>query len=101
MLINEMTQSQAEHSGLFYEAACDATFIGSPTAGSNGDVTDLMLPGGIRVTFTGQGVKHADGRQLQRVGLQPKVFVRPTVMGVREGKDEVMDRAIRYIQEAQ
>jgi C-terminal processing protease CtpA/Prc len=101
MLINEMTISQAEHSGLFYEAACDITFIGSPTAGSNGDVTDLMLPGGIRMTFTGQGVKHADGRQLQRVGLQPKVFVRPTVKGVREGRDEVMDRAIRYIQEGQ
>ena len=97
MLINEMTQSQAEHSGLFFESASDITFVGSPSAGSNGDVTDLLLPGGISVRFTGQGIKHADGRQLQRVGLQPKLFVRPTVKGVREGKDEVMDRAIGYI----
>ena|SRR5450755_1846513 len=46
-------------------------FIGSPPQGSNGDVTNLSVPGGIYVRFSGQGVWHADGRQLQRLGLQP------------------------------
>jgi Peptidase family S41 len=98
MLISEATQSQAEHTGLFMEVACGVTFIGSPTAGSNGDVTDVVLPGGLTVSFTGQGVRHADGRQLQRIGLKPDIAVHRTVKGLREGKDEVLERAIRFIE---
>jgi len=98
MLISETTQSQAEHTGLFLEAACSVTFVGSPTSGSNGDVTDVILPGGVAVSFTGQGVRHADGRQLQRVGLQPHLFAHRTVAGLRAGKDEVLERALQFIQ---
>jgi C-terminal processing protease CtpA/Prc len=99
MLIDATTQSQAEYTGQLIEAACGVTFIGSPSAGSNGDVTNLRLPGGITVSFTGQGVRNADGRQLQRVGLQPRILVRPTIQGLREGRDEVMDRALRFLKE--
>ncbi|MBD2700803.1 hypothetical protein IC229_09150 [Spirosoma sp. BT702] len=98
MLIDERTQSQAEHSGLFFEAANGTEFIGSPTAGANGDVTSFQIPGGIGLTFSGHDVRHADGRQLQQVGLQPKILVRPTIKGVRAGKDEVLDRAMQYLQ---
>ena len=98
MLIDERTISQAEHTGLFLEAANGTKFIGSPTQGANGDVTNLAVPGGIYVHFSGQGVWHADGRQLQRVGLQPMVEVRPTLAGVRAGKDEVLDKAIEYLE---
>jgi C-terminal processing protease CtpA/Prc len=98
MLIDERTISQAEHTGLFLEAANGTKFIGSPTQGANGDVTNLSVPGGIYVRFTGQAVMHADGRQLQRVGLQPNVEVRPTVAGIRAGKDEVLERAIEYLE---
>ena len=98
MLIDERTISQAEHTGLFFEAANGTKFIGSPTQGANGDVTSLSVPGGIYVHFSGQGVWHADGRQLQRVGLQPDIEVRPTLAGIRAGKDEVLDRAIEYVE---
>ncbi|MBC8043405.1 MAG: hypothetical protein IAF08_08155 [Rhizobacter sp.] len=97
MLIDERTQSQAEHTGLFFEAANGTKFIGSPTSGANGDVTNFNVPGGITISFSGQGVRHSDGRQLQRVGLQPDVFVRPTLAGLRAGKDEVLDAAIAYL----
>ncbi len=79
MLIDERTMSQAEHTGLFFEAAAGTTFIGSQTAGTNGDVTYLSLPGGIYVRFSGHDVRHADGRQLQRAGLVPAIEVRPTL----------------------
>ena len=98
MLIDERTISQAEHTGLFLEAANGTKFIGSPTQGANGDVTSLSAPGGIYVHFSGQGVWHADGRQLQRLGLQPIVDVRPTLAGIRAGKDEVLDRATEYLE---
>lgn len=99
MLIDEQAISQSEHTGLFLEAASGTKFVGSPTAGSNGDVTSFLLPGGITVSFTGHDVRHADGRQLQRIGLVPDVPVAPTIQGIREGKDEVLDRAVRYLNE--
>lgn len=97
MLIDERAISQSEHSGLFFEAANGTTFIGSPSAGANGDVTDLVLPGGISLVFTGHDVRHLDGRQLQRVGLRPQVFVRPTIAGLQSGQDEVLDKALEYL----
>jgi C-terminal processing protease CtpA/Prc len=97
MLIDERTISQAEHTGLFFEAAAGTKFVGSPTAGANGDVTALVLPGGVRFMFTGHDVRHADGRQLQRIGLVPDVTVTPTIAGIRAGKDEVLERALEYL----
>lgn len=97
MLIDERTVSQTEHTGLFFEAANGTRFIGSQTAGANGDVTFLTVPGGLSVRFSGHDVRHADGRQLQRVGLTPDVEVVPTIQGIREGRDEVLERAIRWL----
>jgi C-terminal processing protease CtpA/Prc len=98
-LIDERAISQSEFTGLFFEAACGTTFIGSPTAGANGDVTYFTLPGGLSVMFTGHDVCHADGRQLQRIGLVPHIEVRPTIEGIRENKDEVLERAIKFLKE--
>ncbi len=97
MLVDERTMSQAEHTGLFFEAANGTTFIGSQTAGANGDVTNLTLPAGLSVSFSGHDVRHADGRQLQRVGLVPDIEVHPTLAGVRAGRDEVLERAVAYL----
>ena len=97
MLVDERTISQAEHTGLFFEAANGTTFIGSPTMGANGDVTVFSIPGNISISFTGHDVRHADGRQLQRVGLQPQVVVSPTIAGIRAGRDEVLEAALRHV----
>jgi C-terminal processing protease CtpA/Prc len=98
MLIDERTISQAEHTGLFLEAANGTRFIGSPTNGANGDVTRVLLPGKARMSFSGHAVRHADGRQLQRRGLQPHVPARPTIAGLRAGRDEVLEAALRYVE---
>ena len=47
--------------------------------------------------MTGHDVRHADGRQLQRMGLKLDVWVDPTIAGVAAGKDEVLDRAIAFV----
>jgi C-terminal processing protease CtpA/Prc len=99
VLIDERTQSAAEHTCLHIEAACGPTFIGSHSSGANGDVTTLVVPGGLTVMFTGHDVRHADGRQLQRLGLVPHIEVAPTLRGVREGRDEVLEQAVRFLTE--
>ena len=99
LLIDERTQSQAEGLGMEFKAANGTMFIGSPTSGANGSATGCMLPGGIRFSFTGERIMWPDGRQLQRVGLVPDIEVRPTIGGVREGRDEILERAVRHLSE--
>jgi hypothetical protein len=98
MLIDERTISQAEHTGLFLEAANGTRFVGSPSNGANGDVTRFRVPGGIHVTLSGHSVRHADGRQLQRIGLIPHLEARPTIEGIRSGRDEVLEAALEYVE---
>ncbi len=95
VLIDERAVSQSEHTALFFEAAAGARFIGSITQGANGDITATCLPGGVCVRFTGHDVRHADGRQLQRIGIEPHVRVTPTIAGLRAGKDEVLEAGLR------
>ena len=97
MLIDERAVSQSEHAGLFLRAANGTRFIGSPTTGANGDVTYLSLPGGLTVWMTGHAVTWPDGSQLQRRGIQPDVEVFPTLAGIRERRDEVLDKAIEFL----
>jgi C-terminal processing protease CtpA/Prc len=99
MLINEDAISQSEHTCMFFEAATDVTFVGTPTTGANGDVTFMVLPGNLAVSFTGHNVRHADGRQLQRVGIQPHVKAAPTVGGLVAGRDEILEAAVKYLRE--
>lgn len=97
MLINEEAQSQAEHTGLLFRAANDTKFIGSGTAGANGDITNFYLPGNLLVFFTGHDVRFPDGSQLQRIGLKPDVLVVPTIRGIQNGRDEVLEKAVEYL----
>ena len=39
-----------------------------------------------------------DGKQFQRVGLVPEIEVKPTIAGIRAGRDEVLERAVAFIQ---
>ena len=67
--------------------------------GCNGDVTFMVLPGNLVVSFTGHNVRHADGRQLQRLGIQPTIRVAPTIQGVAARRDEVLETAVKYLRE--
>lgn len=93
-LIDERTQSEGEQTALAFDALADAELVGSSSAGANGNVTSLVVPGNILVHFTGMGVRFADGRQLQRVGVQPHHRVERTIRGLAEGRDEVLEKAI-------
>jgi len=97
VLIDERAISQSEHTGLWLHAANGTKFVGTPTCGTNGDVTQVVLPGGVRFRFTGQSVRWPDGTQLQLRGLQPDLLVAPTLEGIRAGRDEVLEAGVKYL----
>jgi C-terminal processing protease CtpA/Prc len=59
-------------------------------------VTGILLPGGIRTSFSGHGVYYPDGRPTQGIGIVPDIKIKPTISGIKAGKDEVLERAILF-----
>jgi len=94
ILVNEMTQSRAEFNVMAFQMADNVITIGSQTAGADGDISKLELGGGIRTYMSGIGIFYPDGTETQRKGVKIDVEVHPTIEGIREGRDEVLEKAI-------
>ena len=97
ILVDETTVSQAEYTTMALRVAPKATVIGSTTAGADGNVSAITFPGNIRTMISGIGVYYPDGTETQRIGIVPDLEIKPTIEGIRAGKDEVLDKAIDLI----
>ena len=97
VLVNENTQSSKEYMTMAFSKCPDVRVIGSTTAGADGNVTLIVLPGGIHTMISGSGVFYPDGGQTQRVGVRIDEIVEPTIEGIKAGRDEVLERAIEII----
>jgi C-terminal processing protease CtpA/Prc len=98
VLVDEISQSQAEYTAMALRAAPNTVVMGSTTAGADGNVSRFPMPGNLSSMISGMGVFYPDKRPTQRVGIVPDITVRPTIAGIRAGRDEVLDSAIHYIQ---
>lgn len=96
ILVNEVTQSQAETTVMMLKQHPKAKVIGGYTSGANGDVISFNIAG-LKTCFTGLGAYYPNGRETQRIGIIPDIIVRPTVKGIQQGKDEIMERALEYL----
>lgn len=96
IIVNEMTQSQAEYTAMAFQCAPNVTTIGSTTAGADGNVSLITLVGGIDTYISGIGVYYPDGSETQRVGI-PCIEVKPTIKGIIEGRDELLEKAVEII----
>ena len=97
MLGDDRTQSHAEFTMMALRTAPDVVVLGSPTSGADGNVSRITLPGGLTTYFSGIGVFYPDGSPTQRVGIVPDVFVEPTIRGIANGVDEVLERALQFV----
>lgn len=97
VLVNETTQSHAEWSTMAFQSVPGSYTIGSQTSGADGNSSLLYLPGGHSTYMTGLGVFYPDKTPTQQVGVRIDKIVRPTAQGIKEGRDEVLEAAISYI----
>jgi len=98
ILVNETTQSQAEYTTMALRIAPKATVIGSTTAGADGNVSQFYLPGGFSTMISGIGVYYPDGQGTQRVGIIADIPLSPTIEGIKNGQDELLEKAIEIIE---
>ena len=97
ILVDEVSQSNAEYTTMAFRAATGTKVIGSTTAGADGNVSQIPLPGGLNSMISGIGVFYPDKRPTQRVGIVPDIEVKPTIAGIRAGRDELLDAAMAEI----
>jgi C-terminal processing protease CtpA/Prc len=97
ILVDEITQSSAEYHAMAFRAAPGAVVIGSMTAGADGNVSQIPLPGALNTMISGIGVFYPDKRPTQRIGIVPDKEVKPTIAGIRAGRDEVLEGAMHEI----
>ena len=97
VLLNEDSISQSEWTAMCFQTAGNTTIIGSQTAGADGNVFEFDFSG-FHTGFSGLGVYYPDRRETQRIGIVPDIEVKPTIKGIQEGRDEVLDRALLFIE---
>ena len=93
ILVNEQTQSYTEYDCQYFSYHPNSRVFGTQTAGADGGYSDLYLPGSLYTCFTSYGWYYADGYQQQRNGVKIDTIVSPTVAGIRQERDEILEAA--------
>lgn len=97
LLMDERSVSQSETTIMSLRQSPNAVVIGSDSRGANGDLVEVKLPGDLRINMSGLGVYTPEGEQTQRVGLKPDIEIFPTIQGIKEGRDELLEKGIEEI----
>jgi hypothetical protein len=74
-----------------------AELVGEPSGADNGSLNWSDLPGGWRVTWSGQRVLKHDGSPFHGVGELPTVPATRTLRGIAAGRDEIVERAVEVV----
>ena len=97
ILVDEMTMSQAEYTALALRAASRAIIVGARTTGADGNLSNIPLPGNLRAAFSGLGVYLPGRKPTQQVGVPVDVPCPYTIAGIRAGRDEILECALREV----
>jgi hypothetical protein len=71
------------------------TIVGSPTAGTNGNVASFKTPGGFSVRLTGMRVTRHDGTTPFHLrGITPDIAIASSIEDIRTERDPVLERGL-------
>ena len=98
LLVGPQTASRAENFSIMLVAGKRVRVVGQRSAGTNGSITNLMLPGRIQFMFTGTEVRFPDRSTFHGVGIVPDVEVKPTASDLATGRDPELLKAIELLQ---
>jgi hypothetical protein len=97
-LIDEQSAGLTAESAMCLKAVGNTILIGGaafPVFATH--ATQLDVPGGIKVVFSGEIPRWPGGKLVYPEGVRADVEVRPTIAGIRAGRDEVLDAAVEYL----
>jgi hypothetical protein len=97
VLVAESTQSRGEYFAMALAASPRTTIVGARTAGADGDLAQVPMPGGLVASMSGNGIFYPDRTATQQVGVKIDVSCGPTIAGMRAGRDEVLECALKVL----
>lgn len=89
LLVGPHTVSAAENFALMVVDALDVTVVGVRSAGTNGNITGVQLPGDFAFTFTGMRLLRPGGEPFHGIGIVPDVPVELTAQAIAAGDPEL------------
>jgi len=98
VLVNEVTNSQAELITMILQAMGPVTAVGTQTGGADGDIINIPLPGGYSTMFTGRHIAYPDGTESELLGVKRDVKVTYTTKGIAEKRDEILEAALGLVE---
>ena len=99
LLVNLESLSRSEFTAMAFQTADNVITVGNQTAGADGDVVVFEYMGGFRTAISGNGILYPSGLETQRKGIKIDVVVNPTIDGLRQGRDEILEKAIELANE--
>ncbi len=97
LLVDSRTQSASEYLVMQMQRSPQVTTVGSTTAGADGNVVRLSLPGDFVFQIGGAGVEYPDGGQCQRCGIQIDHLVPQKVGDIAAGTDTQIEYALNLL----
>jgi len=98
ILVNGNTRSSGEHNTMFLQHVFPQSLtIGTQTAGANGDIVRLTLPGGHKLEFSGNAIFYPNHREIQRKGVKIDKVMEPNPQDLIQDKDTLLEEAIQII----
>jgi C-terminal processing protease CtpA/Prc len=97
VLVGPHTFSSAEDFLIPLVHAKRATLLGETTGGSTGQPLTIPLPGGGFCRICTLQSFFPDGREFVGRGIEPDVVVHPTQKDIYDGRDPVLEEAVRRI----
>jgi C-terminal processing protease CtpA/Prc len=94
LLVNNNSLSLSEFTAMAFQTADNIITIGNQTAGADGRNIAIEYLGGYTTRFSGYGIMYPDGTESQRKGVKIDVEIKPTINGLRQGRDEILEKAI-------
>lgn len=99
ILVDSNTISYAEWYAMALQSNENSTTIGNQTLGADGNVSPFTILGGFKTGFSGIGVFYPDKTETQRLGVKIDLEVIPTVEGIKNSRDEILEKAIELANE--
>jgi len=96
LLIDENTQSIGEFTAMLLLQYDKTISVGNNTAGADGNISTISLPGLITTYISGIGIYWPNGDITQRVGIKPDIRVLNTLESIKLNTDLVFQEALNY-----
>ncbi len=98
LLVGPGAASAAENFSTMLVGAQRVRVVGRRSAGTNGNITGLSLPGDALFIFTGMEILMPDRSTFHGVGIVPDVEVLPTAQDFAAGRDPELLKAVELLQ---